>query len=80
MIEVVPSDQDFEPYDYSSSGGNLELSNLAGAASNLEAELSQLLQNEVIPNELRAPLPRRLKAAQEEGMEDFFARSAELGP
>jgi hypothetical protein len=79
-IEVDPSDQDFELYDYSSSGGNLELDNLAGRGSKLETELSQLLQSEVIPNEVRAPLPRRLQAAQAEGMEDFYARSAELAP
>jgi hypothetical protein len=40
----------------------------------------QLLQSEVIPNEVRAPLPRRLQAAQAEGLEDFYARSAELSP
>jgi arylsulfatase A-like enzyme len=79
-IEVDTSDQDFELYDYSSSGGNLELDNLAGRGSKLETELSQLLQSEVIPNEVRAPLPRRLQAAQAEGMEDFYARSAELAP
>jgi hypothetical protein len=42
--------------------------------------MSALLQSEVIPNEIRAPLPRHLRAAQKEGMEDFFARSAELAP
>jgi arylsulfatase A-like enzyme len=78
--EVDTSDQDFELYDYSSSGGNLELDNLAGRGSKLETELSQLLQSEVIPNEVRAPLPRRLQAAQAEGIEDFYARSAELAP
>ena len=42
--------------------------------------MSGLLQSEVIPNEVRAPLPKHLKAAQEEGLADFYARSAELSP
>jgi arylsulfatase A-like enzyme len=79
-IEVDTSDQDFELYDYSSDGGELELTNLAGAGSKLQTEMSALLQNQVIPNEIRAPLPRHLRAAQKEGMEDFFARSDELAP
>ena len=28
----------------------------------------------------RAPLPRHLRAAQKEGLEDFYARTDELGP
>lgn len=42
--------------------------------------MSQLLQNVVIPNEIRAPLPRHLQAAQKQGLENFYARSAELAP
>ena len=79
-IEVDTSDQDFELYDYSTSDGQLELTNLAGTGSKLQEELSGLLQSEVIPNEVRAPLPKHLRAAQEEGMADFYARSAELAP
>jgi arylsulfatase A-like enzyme len=79
-IEVDTSDQDFELYDYSTGGGQLELANIAGTGSKLRDEMSALLQNEVIPNEVRAPLPRHLMAAQKEGMEDFYARSAELTP
>ncbi len=74
------SDQDFELYDYSTGSGQLELANLAGGGSGLQAEMSQLLENVVIPNEVRAPLPRHLQAAQKEGLEDFYARSAELAP
>jgi len=79
-IEVDTSDQDFELYDYSSNDGQLELANLAGTGSKLQAEMSALLQSEVILNEIRAPLPRHLRAAQKEGMEDFFARTEELAP
>jgi hypothetical protein len=66
-------------FDYSAgSGGQLEVDNIAGSGSQLREEMSGLLQSEVIPNEVHAPLPRQLKAAQEEGMADFYARSAEL--
>jgi arylsulfatase A-like enzyme len=78
-IEVDTSDQDFELYDYSSDGNQLELTNRAGGGSKLEQDMSALLQSTVIPNEIRAPLPRHLRAAQKEG-KDFFARSDELGP
>ncbi|MDX6637699.1 MAG: hypothetical protein QOJ01_1210, partial [Solirubrobacterales bacterium] len=79
-IEVDPLDQDFELYDYSSGDGRRELANVAGPASSLQAQMSQLLQSQVIPNEVRAPLPSRLSAAQQEGFDDYFARSAELTP
>ena len=79
-IEVDPLDQDFELYDYSSGDGRRELANVAGPASSLQAQMSQLLQSQVIPNEVRAPLPNRLSAAQQEGFDDYFARSAELTP
>jgi arylsulfatase A-like enzyme len=79
-IEVDPLDQDFELYDYSSADGRSELGNVAGPASSLHAQMSQLLLSKVIPNEVRAPLPSRLAAAQQEGLEDYYARSAELAP
>jgi arylsulfatase A-like enzyme len=79
-IEVDPLDQDFELYDYSTAEGRSELANVAGPASSLKAQMSHLLESEVIPNEVRAPLPSRLLAAQKEGMEDFFARTAEPTP
>jgi hypothetical protein len=41
--------------------------------------MSNLLEAKVIP-EVRAPLPRRLHAAREEGMADFFARTSETVP
>ena len=79
-IEADTSDQEFELYDYSSNDGRLELANLAGRGSTLEAEMSALLQSRVFPDEVRASLPRHLRGAQKEGMEDFFARSAERVP
>ena len=57
----------------------LEGANLAGGGSGLQGEMSQLLENVVIPKEVRAPLPRHLQPTQKEGLEDFYARSAEIG-
>jgi hypothetical protein len=79
-IEVDPSDQDFELYDYSTGGGTSELTNLAGTGSTLQPELAQLLESKVIPHEVRAPLPSRLLAAQQEGLADYYARTAEAVP
>ncbi|MCW2971627.1 MAG: Choline-sulfatase [Solirubrobacterales bacterium] len=79
-IEVDPSDQDFELYDYSTGDGRRELTNLAGAGSKLQPELAQLLESKVIPHEVRAPLPSRLLAAQQEGLADYYARTAETVP
>lgn len=70
-IEIDTSDQDFELDDYSTGGGQLELENVAGDSSKLRDDMSALLQTQVIPSEVRAPLPRHLKAAQEEGMADL---------
>jgi hypothetical protein len=76
--EVDPLDQDFELYDYSTASGQSELDNVAGSSSSLRTKMASL-QREVATNEVRAPLPSRLAAAQQEGYEDFYARSAELG-
>jgi arylsulfatase A-like enzyme len=76
--EVDSSDQDFELYDYTTAGGQSELANIAGAPSKLREKMAAL-QSSAIAGEVRAPLPSRLGAAQKEGYEDFYARSAELG-
>jgi arylsulfatase A-like enzyme len=78
-IEVDPRDQDRELYDYRTPGGRLELESIAGRGTTLEDTMSRLLEDEVIP-EVRAPLPRRLEAAREEGMADFYARTGESIP
>jgi arylsulfatase A-like enzyme len=78
-IEVDPGDQDRELYDYGTPGGRLELDNIAGRRTALEDAMAQLLERTVIP-EVRAPLPRRLEAAREEGMADYFARTNETVP
>jgi hypothetical protein len=60
-IEVDPLDQDFELYDYSSSDVQRELVNVAGPASSLQTQMSQLLQSEVIPTLALRSIPLRTK-------------------
>jgi arylsulfatase A-like enzyme len=71
-LNVEPGDQDLELYDYSTPAGRLELDNIAGSAPALLGEMSELLQSRVIPDELREPLPPRLQAAQDQGIENFY--------
>jgi hypothetical protein len=47
--------------------------------AHIESAMSGLLLRKVIP-EVRAPLPRPLKAAQADGQDDFFARTADATP
>jgi arylsulfatase A-like enzyme len=63
--------QEFELYDYSSPGGQLELLNGAGAAGALEEELWLTLEEQALPGELRAPLPAALRAAQRRGLANY---------
>ena len=79
-LDVDPGDQDRELYDYGTAGGRRELENIAGRKTALEGTMSRLLENRVLPNEVRKPLPRRLGAAQEEGLGDFFARTSDTTP
>ena len=73
---------DGELYDYSTASGRLELANDRGRSA-IEAELRGLLLDRVVPNELRAPLPRRLQITQERAHANYqeIARtvSAEAG-
>lgn len=61
--------QEAELYDYRTLAGRMELENLAGA-SHLEERLRAQL-HAAIADELRAPLPRRMKAASERGLADY---------
>jgi arylsulfatase A-like enzyme len=79
-LEVDPGDEDRELYDYRTQGGRRELENVAGRGTKLERTMAQLLDAKVIPGEVRKPLPHRLKAAQDEGLADFFARTSDATP
>jgi arylsulfatase A-like enzyme len=69
-LTPLPEEQEIELYDYSSQAGRLELDNVAGH-SDLEgpmlAELARAAREE-----LHAPLPYRLQAAQQRGYQDYY--------
>jgi len=69
-IDALERHQQSELYDYRTEGGRLELENSAGR-SPLEAELRAELER-AVAQELRAPLPNRLRAAQQRGFENYF--------
>ncbi len=70
-LTVEAAGQEFELYDYSSSGGQLELLNSAGTSGALEEELWVALEEQALPSELRAPLPASLRAAQRRGFANY---------
>lgn len=74
--EILPDGQEVEFYDYSTEEGRLELVNTAGDDNPRFAELYQQLLTEVVPNELRAPLPDALEAARRDTMAGTLARIA----
>lgn len=71
--EVETAGQEYEFYDYSSEEGRLELSSQGQPGAPLEEELWQTLENDAIPNELRAPLPGSLQLARHQGLAEYFA-------
>jgi arylsulfatase A-like enzyme len=70
-LAIEPSGQEVELYDYSTAEGRAELTSTAGA-SPLEEAMRSTLVEQAIPQELRAPLPGYLRAAQRAGINDFF--------
>jgi arylsulfatase A-like enzyme len=70
-VALESAGQEFELYDYSAPAGRAELLNSAGTAGALEEELWVALEEEAIPQELRAPLPTLLHAAQRRGLVNY---------
>jgi arylsulfatase A-like enzyme len=69
-VETLTRGQDTELYDYRSHAGRLEIDNIAGRSS-LEEPMRAALAR-ATEQELRAPLPERLRGAQERGFTDYF--------
>lgn len=75
-FEIQSAGQELEFYDYTTEEGRLELVNTASPQNQRFAELYQLFMTELVPNELRAPLPDTLEAARQETMAATVARIA----
>ena len=56
---LIPEGQEIEYYDYSTPGGRAEVENTSTSAQ--AARANKILQEQLIPHELRRPLPARYK-------------------
>ena len=74
-MEMQPAGREVELYDYSTAGGQAEVTNEAGSGA-LQETLQSILEEDAIPNELRAPLPGYLQKAQREGMRNYLGVEA----
>jgi arylsulfatase A-like enzyme len=70
-LEIASGDDDGELYEYSTAAGRLELDNRRGRSRH-EETMYRLLMEEALPNELRAPLPSRLRDAQARGHGNYL--------
>lgn len=59
LMQIEKAGQELEYYDYSTPGGKLEIENTSNSAAARKA--NKVLQTQLIPNELRALLPARLR-------------------
>ncbi|MFZ1154825.1 MAG: sulfatase-like hydrolase/transferase [Solirubrobacteraceae bacterium] len=73
-IKLLTEGRETELYDYSTAQGRMELNNEAGR-SLLEDKLAAQLQR-AVRDELREPLPTRLKTAHKRGLADYFNTAA----
>jgi arylsulfatase A-like enzyme len=70
-LAVAAGSHEAELYDYTTTAGSRELANIAGRSA-LEEPLQRLLSEQVIPYELAAPLPQRLRPAQAAGHANYL--------
>jgi arylsulfatase A-like enzyme len=73
-VDPLSQREERELYDYRTHNGRLELHNSAGH-SDLEEELQTSLER-AMREELRRPLPPRLRAAQARGFDDYSSTAA----
>ncbi|MGF6905430.1 sulfatase-like hydrolase/transferase [Paraburkholderia sp. GAS348] len=71
-VDVVSASQQSEYYNYSTPHGKLELNNTYSIEP-IAAEMKELLFNELVPNELEAPLPNALQAVHATAQAAFLA-------
>lgn len=75
-FEIDPSGQQTEYYDYSTQPGIMEIDNTAKPTNTAYRRLLDQLVTDVIPNELRKPLPASMYAAQQSTIQGYLARVA----
>jgi arylsulfatase A-like enzyme len=73
-IRALSAGRETELYDYSTPAGRMELRNDAGHSA-LEDKLAAQLKR-AVRDELREPLPARLRRAHKRGMSDYFHTAA----
>lgn len=71
-VKVTPNNEQYEYYDYSTVEGALEVSNTYSTDANASAMKMRLL-NDLVPNELQAPLPGALQALHAASQVAFVA-------
>jgi len=78
-IDPIARGAEVELYDYTTQAGRLEVQNVAGRSIAEETLRSEL--HAAVRDELREPLPFRMREAHIRGFEDYFstARNAALG-
>jgi len=69
--EILSEGEEVECYDYSTQNGRLELSNITDPGNALYSTLKSSL-GQVIPSELREPLPESLQGAQAASMIQYL--------
>lgn len=76
-VEIQSKGAQSEAYDYATRRGTLELDNLMRTPrkrrSPLVRDLQELLFDEAIPKELRAPLPKALQSFQQQAIDGYLA-------
>lgn len=70
---MLSEGQESELYDYSTTGGQQEIDNVAPGGGTLYNQLYTSLVDDVIPNELRQPLPDALQATQQAAYSAYLA-------
>lgn len=78
-ITLQSSGQETECYDYTTTSGQLELSNVTQTEPTLSSGLQSFLLSKALPLELRQPLPAALQSAQQAAIAAYLAFEAAQG-
>ena len=68
-INIEPTRYQLEYYDYSTSGGRLETDSTPSSSVAMNAY--NILVGQIIPSELRQPLPTNLQSVQQQAIQDY---------